>query len=202
PLGTKRGVLLVDHGVPGGCPALLLDPRLHVDVVALVIGGEAALHQYAVRERRTDLYFTGRVNWRIPGLRRRRWIEAGHHRRSAILQNPVVVGRQLRLLVDLPDDARLEAVDALLVHALLGARRRRVVGRRRTRDRDDRVSRQRVEMERAGGPEKPNLVLLDRPPNRAFDVREPANPVRLGQTSRLQVGRQVVALKALVLKPR
>ena len=49
PLRAERRVRLVDLRVPLGRPARLLDPRLHHDVVALVVGREAPLHQHAVR---------------------------------------------------------------------------------------------------------------------------------------------------------
>ena len=50
-------------------------------------------------------------------MRGRRRIEAGRHRRAAVLADAIVVDRELVLRADLPDEAHLRAVDALRIDA-------------------------------------------------------------------------------------
>src|SRR5438046_1389737 len=145
------------------------------------------------------LDFAGGVKRGGPDARGCRGVDAGNHVRAASLEDSVIVGRQLRVLADLPDDPRLEAVDFLRIDAAFRTRRRRTVGERRARKSDQGVGRERVEMEGARGAEEPHLVLLDRSAEGTFDVPELIDAVGRLQTAGLEVRRQVVGLEALVL---
>ena len=58
----ERGVLFVDRGVPLRSTALFPNARLVLDVVALVIGREAAFDEEPVRHGGRELCRTGRVD--------------------------------------------------------------------------------------------------------------------------------------------
>ena len=139
-----------------------------------------------------------RVDRRVPHLRGRGRVESGGHGRATILTNAIVVGRQLELLADLPDEARLGAVDVLWIDAWRGARRWRTVRQRRPGALEG-IGRQRIEIERSGRHEEPEFVLLDRSPERSLEVGQLVDAVGRLQTAGLQLVRQVVRPEAVVL---
>ncbi len=127
-------------------------------------------------------------------------IEAGGHGRSAVLQETIVVDRELVLRAHLPGDARLEALDALRIDRLLGARQRGRGRRFGAGESVEGVRRQRVEREVAGRTEEPDLVLLNRAAERAFDVVQLADAVAGLQAAGDEVRTDVVALETLLLQ--
>ena len=199
PLRALGAVVLVDHRVPLGRERRFRQAGLINRVVALVVGRRSGLDIDPVRRGGRVLHRAGGVDRRVPDDAGFGRVESGGHRGAAILQEAIVVDRQLVLRAHLPRHARLEAADALRIDALIAARERR--GRRRFRARDavERVGRQRVEDEVADRPEDPDAVLLDRATERALDVVQLADAVAGPEAAVHQVLRDVVALEALSL---
>ena len=169
-------------------------------VVALVVGREAALDEDLVGRRRRELRPSRSCRSASSRRCRPRRIEAGGHRRAAVLQQAVVVDGELVLRAHLPGDARLHALDALRIDALrrCSAARRDVgvsVPAMPLNVLAGSVSSAKSRTER----EEPDLVLLDRTADRAFDVVQLVDAVAGLQAAVDQILRDVVALEALLL---
>ncbi len=199
PRGATGRVGAVDRREPLRRAALLLEAFLIDGVVALEVRREAGLEEDLARDGRGELDRAGRVDRRVPDDASGTRVEAGGHGGATVLQQAVVVDSQLVLLRHLPHDARLHRTDALRIDALLAGRGRGDEIRARAFRTVEGVGGQGVEDEVTGRREVPDLVLLDRAAEGAFDVGQLADAVRRADAALDQVVVDVVALERLVL---